>query len=173
MEPSPLKLQVSLAALAVRAGVASPILLAAVAADALAGLAVCASLRRARRTDLASPRTVAPGKREVVCLTAGNSSTDAVVIVSTSGAIKFDDLAEGRTPPPGRMSMLGVPLVVGLVGALVIGFARLPIADAWCAAGLYSSTHPTCRRRGGGLPRLGSEWRRSRGSCTMIRSCGP
>ena len=131
-------LQGSIAGLLYLFGGASWAVPAAVVADNLANTAIYIMQRRARQRELQSARIVPEGKREVVCLTAGNGSSDAVVVVSEAGAVKLEDLAENRaaTATPVRATNVVVPAALLAWVVQGVAFARLSVFDAWSVLGL-------------------------------------
>lgn len=90
-----------------------------------------------RHTDgLRTARSVPPHRREVVCITNGNGSTDAVVVATEAGGAKLEDIAGGRSGPLNVTYSAAVTVLLMLWAAVFVRLTSLHVADAWCVLGL-------------------------------------
>ena len=88
---------------------------------------------------LGSARIISCGQREALCITKWTNTTTAIVVVSEAGAAKLEDLAEGRAQPSPRWAgvrLVAAPIFVLTAYAILAGFSRLCVADAWCLVGI-------------------------------------
>ncbi|RDX53788.1 hypothetical protein OH76DRAFT_1150239 [Lentinus brumalis] len=89
-----------------------------------------------RKKQLGSARVVPENQREVVCITSGNGSTDAIVVVTEGGGAKLEDIAAARAGGlgTGRSIFVGMLIVAWMV--LLLAFNQLSVVDAWCVLGV-------------------------------------
>ncbi|KAI0722358.1 hypothetical protein C8T65DRAFT_137217 [Cerioporus squamosus] len=89
-----------------------------------------------RKKQLRSARIVPENQREAVCITSGNGSTDAIVVVTEGGGAKLEDIAAARTSGLGTGGRVFVAvLLTAWVGFLLV-FTQLSALDAWCVLGV-------------------------------------
>ncbi|KAI0367089.1 hypothetical protein BV20DRAFT_970961 [Pilatotrama ljubarskyi] len=112
-------------------GVASQRVFAVTAAGILLSTAAGTVLRRQQQKELCSARDVHPDRREVACITSGNGSADAVVIVSEGGGVRIEDLAAGRAGGLGFAPTLGVGVLLALWTIVLLALTTLERSDAW------------------------------------------
>ncbi|KAH9847734.1 hypothetical protein C2E23DRAFT_847140 [Lenzites betulinus] len=93
-------------------------------------------LRGQQQREIRTARDVPSDGREVVCITSGNGSAEAVVVVSEGGGVRIEDLAAGRAGKLGSLATLGLGLLAVLWTAVLIALATLDAADAWCVLAL-------------------------------------
>ncbi|KAI0354541.1 hypothetical protein OH77DRAFT_507938 [Trametes cingulata] len=117
-------------------GAASERVFTITAAGTLLSTAAGAILRRQHQKALHSARDVRPERREVACITSGNGSADAVVVVSEGGGLRIEDLAAGRATSlgPGATICIGVLLVLWTI--LLLALTTLDRSDAWSVLAL-------------------------------------
>ncbi|KAI0704643.1 hypothetical protein C8Q76DRAFT_697202 [Earliella scabrosa] len=89
-----------------------------------------------RKKELRSARAVPANKREVVCITSGNGSTDAVVVVTEGGGAKLEDIAGGRAGGLDAMAGIALTGLIALWVVWVVAFTQLEIHDACCVLGI-------------------------------------
>ena len=87
-----------------------------------------------RKQELRSARAVK--QREVVCVTSGNGSTDAIVVVTEPGGAKIEDIAAARTGGLGIGASIFVALLLATWAVLLLTFTKLSAVDAWCVLGV-------------------------------------
>ncbi|RPD66860.1 hypothetical protein L226DRAFT_529264 [Lentinus tigrinus ALCF2SS1-7] len=87
-----------------------------------------------RKQELSSARPVK--QREVVCVTSGNGSSDAIVVVTEPGGVKLEDIAAARTGRLGIVASVLVTLLLMAWAVLLLTFTTLSAVDAWCVLGV-------------------------------------
>ncbi|OSC99604.1 hypothetical protein PYCCODRAFT_1438174 [Trametes coccinea BRFM310] len=97
-------------------------------------------LRRQQQKELRSARAVPEKRRDVVCITSGNGSSEAVVVVSEGGGVRIEDLAAGRASGLGVAATAGIVVLLFLWTGLLALTTTLGSVDAWlvlaqCAIG--------------------------------------
>ncbi|CDO72030.1 hypothetical protein BN946_scf184943.g65 [Trametes cinnabarina] len=97
-------------------------------------------LRHQQQKELRSTRAVPEKRRDVICITGGNGSSEAIVVVSEGGGVRIEDLAAGRASTLGVLATLGVVALLILWMALLVFTTTLRRVDAWlvlaqCALG--------------------------------------
>ncbi|KAI0738287.1 hypothetical protein C8Q80DRAFT_1113892 [Daedaleopsis nitida] len=106
-------------------------------------------MQRQKRIELSTARAVGPNTRDVVLITSGNGSSDAVVVVTEQGGAKIEDIAGGRASGLDAVSAAAVAVLLALWSALFAAFVRLDVADALCVLGLavLGTAHAMCAAR--------------------------
>ncbi|KAI9060787.1 hypothetical protein FKP32DRAFT_1595110 [Trametes sanguinea] len=97
-------------------------------------------LRHQQQKELHSARAVPEKRRDVVCITSGNGSSEAVVVISEGGGVRIEDLAAGRASGLGFATSLGIVVLLALWAGLLVLITTLSRVDAWlvlaeCAIG--------------------------------------
>ena len=75
-------------------------------------------------------------QREVVCVTSGNGSADAIVVVTELGGVKLEDIAAARAGGLGIVASIFVVVLLAAWIAILLAFTKLTTVDAWCVMGV-------------------------------------
>ncbi|KAI0668125.1 hypothetical protein C8Q78DRAFT_980451 [Trametes maxima] len=136
-------IQVGVASLLALSGVASirPVWITAIGIilSTIAGRLLRGQQQRQMRT----AREVSPDRRDVVCITSGNGSAEAIVVINEGGGARVEDLAAGRANTLGPLATLGVGVLIVLWAVLLLTLTTLDRVDAWSMLALIGvgSTH--------------------------------
>ncbi|KAI0631378.1 hypothetical protein C8Q77DRAFT_1159179 [Trametes polyzona] len=93
-------------------------------------------LRHQHRRELYTARDVPRERRDVVCITSGNGSAEAIVVVNEGGGVRIEDLAAGRAGGLSFVATLGVGLLTVFWVGVLLAITTLTSTDAWCVLAL-------------------------------------
>ncbi|KAI0643452.1 hypothetical protein C8Q79DRAFT_979056 [Trametes meyenii] len=88
-------------------------------------------LRGQQQRQMRSAREISPERRDVVCITSGNGSAEAIVVVNEGGGARVEDLAAGRASTLGFLATVGVGVLIVLWAMLLLTLTTLDRIDAW------------------------------------------
>ncbi|KAI0824376.1 hypothetical protein BC628DRAFT_1379245 [Trametes gibbosa] len=120
-------------------GIGSDRILSITAAGTVLSSAAGLLVRRQQQREIHTARDVPPERRDVVCITSGNGSAEAVVIVNEGGGVRIEDLAACRAGRLGFLATFGLGLLVALWAAVLMALTTLDPVDAWCVLALCSA----------------------------------
>ncbi|KAI0773074.1 hypothetical protein BD413DRAFT_611989 [Trametes elegans] len=135
-------------------GVGSSHVFAITASGAVLSTAAALLLRSHQKHELRHARPVPPGRRDVVCITCGNGSAEAVVVVAEGGGVRVEDLAASRAGGLGAVAAFGAGVLLALWLVLLLALTTLDRADAWgvlalCGIGTAHTTYAARKWRSG------------------------
>ncbi|EIW52539.1 uncharacterized protein TRAVEDRAFT_52983 [Trametes versicolor FP-101664 SS1] len=135
-------------------GIGSDHILTITASGTILSTAAGLLLRRQQQRELCTAREVPASRRDVVCITSGNGSAEAIVVVNEGGGVRIEDLAAGRAGQLGIAGSLGLGVLVVLWAAVLLALTALESVDAWCVlalcgAGTTYTTYAARKWRGG------------------------
>ncbi|KAH9895634.1 hypothetical protein C8Q73DRAFT_688817 [Cubamyces lactineus] len=88
-------------------------------------------LRRHQLKQILSAREIPEKRRDITCITSGNGSAEAVVIISEGGGVRIEDLAAGRANNLGLGSTLAAATLILLWTIFLLALTTLEPVDAW------------------------------------------
>ena len=133
--------QLGLSILLNKIGFASITVVVVAIIETLVGLLAWELVRHLRNHDLKTIPVIPQDQREVLCMSTGQTTKDAVIVISKGGAAKLEHLVEGHAPPQpsrwGRTHFVVAPVFILALYALSTGFSRLSVMDAWCLLAVW------------------------------------
>ncbi|KAI0324853.1 hypothetical protein GY45DRAFT_1331097 [Cubamyces sp. BRFM 1775] len=146
--------QLGLAAILPVLGKGSENVFKATLAGTLLSNAASYLLRHHQHNQIRSARETPEKRRDITCVTSGNGSAAAVVIISEGGGVRIEDLAAGRTNGLGLGSTLAIVVLIALWAVLLLALTALDRVDAWwmlaqCGIGAAYTVFAARQWRGG------------------------
>ncbi|KAI0656045.1 hypothetical protein C8Q70DRAFT_1014224 [Cubamyces menziesii] len=146
--------QLSLATILPLIGQSSENVFKATLAGTLLSNAVSYLLRRHQLKQIHSARDVPEKRRDITCITSGNGSAEAVVIITEGGGVRIEDLAASRANDLGSGTTLAVASLITLWTIFLLSLTTLDRVDAWwmlaqCGIGAAYTVFAARQWRGG------------------------